>query len=606
MLGDAVSLSSEFGPDMQSSVPQAVRRKSEWWYAIAATIITIQCALTLYLKQGFFLAAYSNTSYFFLILIAAGMATQNAVRSRQAIRLFWSFLAAGCALWAMCAWLWMYGILRARSIVVPDFSLAAPPLFTHIVLFMAAVVTRPHLKWSSRKLYYTTLHFLLLLFFWVFIYAFLQLPYRHSNIEPLRYAILYFLENLVLVAALGNLVTRAHGPWKTIYLHLFGAFALYASVSAVVNIVYATLGYVTGMSEIPLVIALCWFIWAILTGGKTAHELERTLEPATTDPEYVSLLAMLTVVAIPVIGLWELFRADEPPERRSIRLLITFVAAVLLALSAFIKELLERHDVTADLSAAVLQRTRMEEERLELSGRLIHAQEEERSRIGRELHDDLNQRLGLLAFRLTQLSEKVPNKEENQIIQELWKQTASLSKDVHRLSHELHPSALGPLGLVVAARALCDELSKQQKVNVEFTAVNVPVQLAPELSLCLFRILQESLNNVYKHSHASVAWVRLAGGPDGIRLTVRDNGIGFDPDKRNRGGLGLLSMNERLRLVGGTIRIESISSAGTTVNVWIPINAVEDSGDGSASGQQRSSVKWGRREGDQPRTGTFG
>ena len=584
----------------------AVRQKTDWWFAIAAAILVVQCALALFLKQGFFLAAYSNISYFLLMLVATGVATGNAVRSKEAVRLFWSFVAASCTLWALSTWLWVYSILHARTSLVPDVSWSDPPLFLHVVFLMAAVVTRPHLR-SSRKLYRTTLDFLLLLFSWVFIYAFLQLPYRHSGVELGRYAILYFAENIVLLAALGRVMAQAHGPWKRIYLHLLGSSALYATGSLAANIATSTRGYLAGIYEAPLEAALCWFIWAILLGGKTAHELERTLEPATTGPKYVWLLAMLAVVSIPMMGLWELFRADEPPERRSLRLLIAFVSVLLLALFAFIKEFLERNDLTADLSAAVLQRTRVEEERLELSGRLIHAQEEERSRIGRELHDDLNQRLGLLAFSLTQLSRRVPNKEENHIIQELWKQAASLSKDAHRLSHELHPSALGPLGLAVAARALCDELSKQQKINVEFTEENVPVQLAPELSLCLFRILQESLNNVCKHSHASVAWVRLAGEPDGIRLTVQDNGIGFDPaDKRNRGGLGLLSMSERLRLVGGTIGIDSVSSDGTTVNVRVPINAVEAHGDGSAAEQPGSSVRSTRREGDRPRTGTFG
>jgi signal transduction histidine kinase len=166
-----------------------------------------------------------------------------------------------------------------------------------------------------------------------------------------------------------------------------------------------------------MVAALCWFIWVTLLGRTMAHELKEASQPATDDPQYVSLLAMLSVVAIPLIGLFELFRVDEPPERKSLRLLIAFVSAVVLALSAFIREYLERHDLTADLSTAVLQRTRVEEERLELSGRLIHAQEEERSRIGRELHDDLNQRLGLLAFGLVQLLGSAPAEAKNSIHQ---------------------------------------------------------------------------------------------------------------------------------------------------------------------------------------------
>jgi signal transduction histidine kinase len=563
----------------------AGRQRPDWWFAIAAAILVVQCAVALP-RQGFFLVAYNQISYFLLMLVAAGIAAGNAVRAMQAIRLFWLLLAAGCALWALTTWFWVYAILHARALVVPDLSWSDPPLFLHIVFFMAAVVTRPHLKWPSGKLYHTTLYFLLLLFFWAFIYAFLQLPYRHSGPELFRYTILYFVENIVLLAALGKLVARVQGQWKTIYLNLFGASALYASSSLASNIVTTRYGFASGWYHVPMVAALCWFIWVTLLGRTMAHELEEASQPATDDPHYVSLLAMLSVVAIPLIGLFELFRVDEPPERKSLRLLIAFVSAVVLALSAFIREYLERHDLTADLSTAVLQRTRVEEERLELSGRLIHAQEEERSRIGRELHDDLNQRLGLLAFGLVQLLGSAPAEPKNSIHQ-LHEQTNNLSKDVHCLSHELHPVALEQLGLVVAARAFCGDFSKQQKMRVEFTEENILAQLAPDVSLCLFRILQESLTNARKHGEASFARVSLTGTPDGIRLIVEDDGMGFDPGHRHRGGLGLLSMQERLRLVRGAFRIDSAPGEGTTVDAWVPIQAAEQPHNAAVSEQQR-------------------
>jgi signal transduction histidine kinase len=294
----------------------------------------------------------------------------------------------------------------------------------------------------------------------------------------------------------------------------------------------------------------------------------------------------------------------EPAEVRKLRLLIVLASVLLLTLCALIKEYLEHHDLVADL---VSQRTQVEEERLKLSGRLIHAQEEERSRMARDLHDDLNQRLGLLAFGLASISRRLPDEESHQI-QQLWEQATSLSKDVHQLSHELHPSALEHLGLGGAARALCDEMSKQKKVNIEFSEKDIPVKLPPEMSLCLFRILQESLNNVCKHSHATSAWVKLRRVRDGIRLTVRDDGVGFDPkDEHIRAGLGLLSMNERLRLVGGRIAIDSVPGKGTKVKAWAAIKAAEAAaGDGSACHPPQRSTRPERRESDEPRTATFG
>jgi signal transduction histidine kinase/ABC-type uncharacterized transport system substrate-binding protein len=242
----------------------------------------------------------------------------------------------------------------------------------------------------------------------------------------------------------------------------------------------------------------------------------------------------------------------------------------------------------------------------ELSGRLINAQEEERSRIARDLHDDTNQKLGLLALGLSQLSLKLPAGEAKHEIQELWEQTSGLSKDVHRLSHELHPATLEQLGLVAAARALCAEFSKKQGVAVYFTEHDVPSRLPEHVSLCLYRILQESLQNIAKHSEASVVKVELDRGRDGVHLTVEDDGIGFDPANQGQGGLGLLSMRERLRLVGGSIHIDSAPSEGTKVKVWAPISVVESPGNVSATERARSSNEANMGPGHEPRTGTFG
>jgi signal transduction histidine kinase len=124
-------------------------------------------------------------------------------------------------------------------------------------------------------------------------------------------------------------------------------------------------------------------------------------------------------------------------------------------------------------------------------------------------------------------------------------------------------------------------------MRVEFTEENILAQLAPDVSLCLFRILQESLTNARKHGEASFARVSLTGTPDGIRLIVEDDGMGFDPGHRHRGGLGLLSMQERLRLVRGAFRIDSAPGEGPTVDAWVPIQAAEQPHNAAVSEQQR-------------------
>ena len=541
-----------------------------------------------------------------LLLLAAGIASVNAVRSRRAIRLFWAFLAAGLGLWALNLWFWIYYVVWSRA-GITDLSRSNPPLFLHVVLIMAAISVRPHLKRPREKPYRATVDFLLLLFFWVFIYAYLQLPYHHTNTNSQlgRYIILYSVPNVVLLVFIGLLISRAHSQWKSIYWHLFGASALYALGSLGSNLDMIFHGYHAGFYEAPLIASECWFVWMTSLGRRLAPELEQTLQPDTGWTRYVSLLAMLAVVAIPAVGLWESVRAGEPAQVRTLRLLIVLGSVLLLSLSALVKEYLAYHDLAADLSTAVWQRTQVEEERLKLSGRLINAQEEERSRIARDLHDDMNQRLGLLAFGLSQLSGKLPAGEAKRETQELWQQTSGLSQDVHRLSHELHPATLEQLGLVAAARALCAEFSKKQGVAVYFTEHDVPPHLPEHVPLCLYRILQESLQNIAKHSEASVVKVELDRGLDGVQLRVEDDGIGFDPENHGQGGLGLLSMRERLRLVGGSIRIDSAPSQGTKVNVWAPINVVESPGNVSASDQPQSSNEPNMGASHEPRTGTF-
>ena len=190
---------------------------------------------------------------------------------------------------------------------------------------------------------------------------------------------------------------------------------------------------------------------------------------------------------------------------------------------------------------------------LELSGRLISAQEDERARIARELHDDFSQRLALLAMQLGQVSESLPssNKAAGEPLHRMWDGISELSSDIHRLSHQLHSSKLQHVGLLAAARSLCDETGQQHRIRIEFVHRELPEEIAPDVELCLFRIVQEALNNIVKHSGAKQAHVELVGTASHIRLRIVDAGVGFDTSaKAARGGLGLASMRERLRLLG--------------------------------------------------------
>jgi signal transduction histidine kinase len=206
-----------------------------------------------------------------------------------------------------------------------------------------------------------------------------------------------------------------------------------------------------------------------------------------------------------------------------------------------------------------------------LSRRLIHAQEEERARIARDLHDDIGQRLGLLAIELTQLSVTAPTVLHGSRTIRLKNQAVDIATDVQALAYELHSSKLELLGLASATRSFCDEFSKQQHLDIHFTARDVPPQVPWDISLSLFRVVQEAVHNSAKHSGVQDCAVQLWGAPDGIHLVVSDTGKGFDLDAARVGrGLGLVSMNERLKLVGGDLQVDTQPQRGTRIHALAP------------------------------------
>jgi PAS domain S-box-containing protein len=224
----------------------------------------------------------------------------------------------------------------------------------------------------------------------------------------------------------------------------------------------------------------------------------------------------------------------------------------------------------------ITERKRAEEALSSVNRRLIEAQESERARIARDLHDDIGQRLALLAVALEQVKGLQPDSSGEALswLDALQKQTAEIIADVQALSHELHPPRLLHLGVVAAMRGFCGELSAQKNVEVDFRHDNVPRSVPPDVSLCLFRVLQEALQNALRHSRVRHFDVQLRGTGDAVHLTVRDEGVGFDVDAASRGpGLGLTSMKERLKLVGGELFIEPQPTRGTTVLARAPIQA---------------------------------
>jgi PAS domain S-box-containing protein len=210
--------------------------------------------------------------------------------------------------------------------------------------------------------------------------------------------------------------------------------------------------------------------------------------------------------------------------------------------------------------------------------RLIEAHEEERTWIARELHDDIGQRIALLAIELEHLDPQAPGSvvDAHEDLQHARQRVSDLGKDIQALSHRLHSSKLEYLGLVTAAKSFCHELSDQRNVRIVFKHSDIPATIPKEISLCLFRILQEALQNAVNHSAERIFTVEVHGTKERISLTVSDSGIGFNwQDAMNRRGLGLISMRERIRLVNGELSIQSAPGRGTVVLARVPLGDTE-------------------------------
>ena len=222
----------------------------------------------------------------------------------------------------------------------------------------------------------------------------------------------------------------------------------------------------------------------------------------------------------------------------------------------------------------ITERRQAEQVARDLSGRLINAQEAERARLARELHDDITQRLARLAIDAGRAA--MADKANGPLIREVRDGLIRLSEDVHSLSYKLHPALLEDLGLADALKAECEQFAEQELIPIQSSLDAIPRGIPFDIGLCLFRVTQEALRNVARHARARTASVSLRSAKGGLELVVTDSGVGFNLDRhRHRPSLGLASMRERVRLVGGVLDIDSAPGHGTSVVAWVPLESAK-------------------------------
>ena len=246
-----------------------------------------------------------------------------------------------------------------------------------------------------------------------------------------------------------------------------------------------------------------------------------------------------------IAGRWQLFRNDGEPARM------------------------------IGVNIDITQSKQAEEALADMTRKLIEAQEQERSRIGRELHDDISQRLAMLSVQLEQL--QTNPSEVQSSLPEMRKKVVDICNDVQTVSHELHSSKLEYLGVVAGMKSWCKEFAERHRMEIDFS-VDAPGSLPPEIGMTLLRVLQEALQNAKKYSGVKRIEVQLREHSDEIHLIVSDLGRGFEVRTALHGkGLGLTNMRERVRLVNGMITIDSKPMGGTTIHVKLPLTSRSDS-----------------------------
>lgn len=688
-----------------------IRLRFASWPTALIGIVVIKAVLSLAVKPGSFLVSYSGISYFLLLLLATGFAIRNGIRQTFGSRPFWVFLAVAYGLWALNQGLNLYYEL-GRHMDAPDNSIADPVLFLHIVLLMAAVATLPHRNLLDRKpyrailntllVYHAILNSLLLLFFWGFLYGYIVFPYQYlflSSATPssygVRFDILYLLENLALVLALGILTLRVQAPWKSIYLHLFGASILYTLSSAVANLAIDSGGYVNGkLYGLGLTASVCWFVWVPLRAQQELGPERTATRFDSGEGSRGSIWAMLVVVMISIPIVWELFQRDESSGLRTLRVLVAVAAIVCLASAAYIKEYLARRELdfhfgmandrlrlameasasvgwdfdvksgrevrfgdlqtifgissdtyvttgedfiryvhpddrtrvseaVADarknqklyaaefrvvlpdgtvrwlgsrgkfyyarngnpermlgVSLDITERKQAEEALSCMTRRVIEAEERERNRIARDLHEDVGQRLALLAIAIEQLKNDFPHPAVELLdrLDAVSRKTLEILTDVKASAHELYSPRLEYLGIAAVMKTFCEEFGERKRVEIDFRSHGFRDLVLPDVSICLFRVLQEALHNGVMHSGVQKFSVQLWGESDEIHLRVSDSGVGFDlRAARTSRELGLIRIEQRVKLVEGTFSIDSQPEKGTTVHVSVPLRSGRDS-----------------------------
>jgi signal transduction histidine kinase/ActR/RegA family two-component response regulator len=587
-----------------ASVNTTLGLASSWrWIAAVALVLAAQAVAAAVLGPGSKLTAFSYILLFLLIIVATCAFAYNSFVGRDGSRSFWGLLALGMAVWALDQWLWIYYQFRFHT-GMPNRSIGDPALFLHIVPLMAALATRPHLMPSTRRFHQTTFSFLLLLFFWVFLYAYFVFPYQFLFPDPgvycLRYNSLYFCESIAFISLAGILIHRSALPWKSLYAHLLGAAGLYALTSEWVNNAInngATHPYYPGcFYDLGFTAAACWFILVAIQGRNLSASCQRPAAFNTRLARYAAVSAILGAVMVPLLGIWTLYNVKTPLPFQKAQLLIILIFASIFAPLVF----LQMYVANLDLHKEISVRHKAEDELREATAAAQaanRAKAEFLANMSHEIRTPMNGILGMTELAL----ESQLTAEQRECLQMTKSSAESLLTIINDILDFSKVDA-GKLEMESVDFDLKDTLVQIAKTFAQRAAakdLHLVCVIRPDVAefvtgdpTRLRQIIVNLLSNALKFTDQGKIVLRVESEPSAsalglLHFSVQDTGIGIAREKqelifkafeqadgsttRKFGGTGLgLTISGRLvQLMGGTIWVESQVGVGSTFHFTV-------------------------------------
>lgn len=580
------------------------------WIVAVALVLATEAVAAAVLGPGTTLTAFAYITLF-LVIIAAGSAFGvNAFKRRDGSRSFWALLALGMGVWALDQWLWIYYQFRFHA-GMPNESIGDPSLFLHIVPLMAALATRPHVIRSTRRLHQTTFSFLLLLFCWVFLYAYFVLPYQFLFPDPgvyyLRYNLLYFCESVAFISLAGILILRSEPPWKSLYAHLLGASALYALTSEWVNNALNNgkpYAYYPGcVYDLGFTAAACWFFLAAVQGRKLSTSCQHPVVFNIRLSRYAAVSAILGAVMVPLLGIWTLYSVKIPLPFQKVQLLIILIFACIFAPLIFLQMYVTNTDLHHEISVRLRAEAGLREATAAAEA-ANRAKAEFLANMSHEIRTPMNGILGMTELALE--SELTPEQRE---CLDMTKSSAESLLSIINDILDFSKVDAGKLAMESIEFNLKDTLVQIAKTFAHRAAANglhLVCVIRPDVAefvtgdpTRLRQIIVNLLSNALKFTDQGNIVLRVEPEPATsavglLHFSVQDTGIGIPREKqqlifkafeqadgsttRKFGGTGLgLTISARLvQLMGGTIWVESQVGMGSTFHFTVAFGKAQN------------------------------